>query len=202
MEKERTKEDHFHMHKVSLVIRNLTIPPVFAAVLLLILYFTRPEICSTPWQLVGGLVFLCILPLSAYPLQRFVPHFKDKGREGQRSLAMIFSSAGYLAGVLFALLTDASDGLKLVFWEYLFCGIVILVFNKALRIRVSGHACGITGPVILLMYFGLYLPAVIGAAFIVFVYISSLQTKRHTAPQLVGGSLVPAAVLSALLLIM
>ena len=41
-----------------------------------------------------GLLFLVVLPLLAYPLQKYIPHFKDSGRDGQRSLAMIFSAAG------------------------------------------------------------------------------------------------------------
>ena len=190
------------MRRISLAIRKLTVPPVFAAALLLILYVAYPEFYHTPWQLIGGLVFLCILPLSAYPLQRFIPHFTDRGREGQRSLAMIFSSVGYLFGVLLVLLTNASAELRLVFYEYLLCGITMLVFNKVFKLRASGHACGITGPVLLLLYFKLYIPALIGMAFIVSVYVSSLRAKQHTAPQLVGGSMIPIAVLCGILLVM
>jgi hypothetical protein len=45
------------------------------------------------------------------------------------------------------------------------------------------------------LYFGLYLPAMIGAALILPVYISSIRTGQHTVPQLFGGSTIPAFVL-------
>jgi len=38
------------------------------------------------WHLPGGLLFLSILPTLAYPLQKYILKYKDRGREGQRSL--------------------------------------------------------------------------------------------------------------------
>ncbi len=73
--------------------------------------------------------------------------------------------------------------------------------NKGCKLKISGHACGIAGPVALLFYFGLYVQAVVGILLTVPVYISSLKTKRHTLPQLIGGSLVPIAAILILKLI-
>ena len=78
----------------------------------------------------------------------------------------------------------------------------MLLFNKAFHLKASGHACGVVGPVILLLYFKLYIPAIIGVVFIVPVYIASLRTKQHTAPQLLGGSVIPVAVLALIMLVM
>ncbi len=33
----------------------------------------------------------------AYPMQKILPHWKQKGQEGQRKLAFLFSMAGYSA---------------------------------------------------------------------------------------------------------
>ena len=189
------------MNKISFVIRKITVPPVFAATLLILAYIMYPSYFGSIWQVIGGLVFLCVLPLLAYPLQKYIPHFKDKGRDGQRSLAMIFSALGYLLGTIVAFLTKAPTELKIIYLEYLLCGLSMLVFNKIFKLKASGHACGIVGPVLLMLYFKMYIPAVVGTLLIIPVYISSLRTKRHTAWQLIGGSLIPMAVLGVIYLL-
>ena len=190
------------MRKISSLIRKLTIPPIFAALLLVAVYVAYPYYFSTIWQLVAGLFFLTVLPTLAYPLQKYIPHFKDKGRDGQRTLAMLFSFAGYLLGTITVYVISAPLQLKLIYMEYLLCGAAMLLLNKCFHLKASGHACGIVGPVILLLYFGLYIPAIIGTALIVPVYISSTRTKQHTAAQLIGGSIIPAAVLCLILAVM
>lgn len=190
------------MNKISLIVRKLTIPPVFAVILLCSVYFIHPAAVGSVWQLVAGILFLAGLPTLAYPLQKYIPHFKDKGRDGQRSLAMIFSFAGYLLGTVVALCQDAPIELKIIYLEYLFCGIFMLVLNKAFKLKASGHACGVIGPTVLMVYFGLYIPAVICALFAVPVYISSVKTKRHTPMQLLGGTLIPLVMLVIVHLIM
>jgi len=189
------------MNKLSFVIRKITVPPVFAASLLIIAYIIYPHYFGSIWHMLGGLVFLCILPLLAYPLQKYIPHFKDKGRDGQRSLAMIFSAVGYLLGTLTAFIADAPAELKIIYLEYLLCGIAMLVLNKVFKLKASGHACGIVGPVLLMLYFKMYIPAIVGTLLIIPVYVSSLKTKRHTAPQLLGGSFIPLVALGIISLL-
>ena len=89
----------------------------------------------------------------------------------------------------------------LIALEYLISGILILVFNKVFHIRISAHGCGSAGPIFLLLYFGLYAPAAIMAVLTVIAYVSSVKMKRHTVPQLVGGSLVSVLLLGVLILI-
>ncbi len=180
------------MNKLSKIIRRFTIPPVFAAGLLITVFIVFPEYYGTPLHLIGGLFFLSLLPTLAYPLQRYIPHFKDRGREGQRSLAMIFSFSGYLFGTVVSLVTRAPRQLLALYLAYLLCGIGMLLLNKLLKVKASGHACGIVGPIILLYYFGLPLPATLGLMLVVPVFVSSIQTKQHTAPQLACGSMIPA----------
>lgn len=175
---------------MSLLIRKITVPPVFATALLIALYVGRPSAFSAVWELLLGIFCLGILPILGYPLQKYIPRFREKGREGQRSLAMIFSVAGYLPGLAAALITQASPELCLIYWVYLLCGIVILLCNKAFHRKASGHACGIVTPVLLLAYFDLFLPAAIGALLVIPVFASSLKAKRHTLSQLLGGCAV------------
>lgn len=190
------------MRKVSSLIRKLTIPPVFAALLLVAVYLAYPHYFAVVWQLVAGLLFLTVFPTLAYPMHKYIPRFKDKGRDGQRTLAMLFSFAGYLLGTITVHVTSAPLQLKIIYMEYLLCGAAMLLLNKCFHLKVSGHACGIVGPVILLLYFRLYIPAILGTALIVPVYISSIRTKQHTTAQLIGGSVIPAVVLCLILTVM
>ena len=183
------------MDKVFRILRTITVPPVFAVAFLLTAYFMRPDTFMSVWQLLCGLFFLGILPVMGYPLQRYIPYFRDKGREGQRSLAMIFSVSGYLLGLATAFAAHAPLALCLIYLEYLLCGIAMLIFNKVFHLRASGHACGIAGPVSLLYYFKMYVPAAIGTLLIVPVMVSSVKTKRHTVQQLIGGCLIAAVCL-------
>ena len=102
------------MKKLSFFIRKITIPPVFAVVLLLSLYFSYPEQFGAVWHMIGGIVFLAILPVLAYPLQKYILGYKDNGRDGQRSLAMIFSFAGYLLGTVVAFAFSANTIVKII----------------------------------------------------------------------------------------
>lgn len=180
------------MNTLCKIIRRFTVPPVFAAILLVTVFFVFPEYYGTPLHLLAGLFFLSLLPTLAYPLQKYIPHFRSRGREGQRSLAMLFSFSGYLLGTVVTLLARAPRQLLALYLAYLLCGIGMLLLNKLVGIKASGHACGIVGPIILLYYFGLILPATVGLMLVIPVFVSSIQTKQHTAPQLFCGSMIPA----------
>ena len=191
------------MDKVFKVIRKWTVPPVFAAILLITVFCVHTDYFGDWWQFLITLVLLCAVPTLAYPLQRFIPGFRDRGREGQRTLAMIFSFSGYLLGVAVAFIFRAPLELKLIYLEYFLCGVGMIAINKVFKIKASGHACGIVGPVIMLSYFGLYIPAaLIGILLILPVFIASVKTKQHTVPQLIGGSAIPAVVLGILVTFM
>lgn len=187
------------MDTLSKITRKITVPPVFAALLLIAVYIAFPDGIGSAWHLLGAIFFLAVLPLLAYPLQKYIPKFRDRGREGQRSLAMLFSFSGYAIGTIVAYIASAPARLKMIYLEYLLCGIAMLVINKAFHLKASGHACGIVGPVAMLCFFGLLIPAVIGTAIIVPVFLSSIKTKQHTLPQLMGGSAIPIAVLLVLM---
>lgn len=179
------------MDKGYKVIRVITIAPVLALIMAVIVAGSSEGIFPSSWHLAYSMFFLGILPLLAYPLQKHIPAYKDKGREGQCNLAIIFAAAGFTMGCIMSFMFPASDGLRVIFLEY-FCGsLAVLVFNKGFHIRLSGHACGALAPVALFLYFGLYAAAAVGTALAVLVFVASMETKRHTFFQLAGGGLVP-----------
>ena len=152
-------------------------------------------------MLLLSIFFLCVLPILAYPLQKYIPYFKDKGREGQRNLAMIFAMLGYVLGVTANLFLNATETLWLIYVEYLLSGLLIVIFNKVFKLRASAHACGVAGPTVMLAYLGVYFTAIPGMLLYVASFISSIIMKRHTWQQFVGGTFIPMAVLAFLVIV-
>lgn len=183
------------MDKIYFAIRKITVAPIMAAMMLTAFFIITPEIFQSAFTYVLSLLFLGILPMLAYPMQKYIPSYKNKGRDGQRTLAMIFAVAGYVLGIAAGLLLHAPKGTILIYLEYLLSGMTILLFNKCFHMKISGHTCSVFAPIGLFIYFKLYICAAIGIVVAVFVYIASLKTERHTLPQLIGGSIVPFAVL-------
>lgn len=195
----KNRKEDVHMNQICKAARILTLAQLLAAFSLTMLYFFRPDIYPSGWHYAYMLFYFGILPMLAYPLQPVTLRFKHKGREGQRTLAMIFAVAGYLFAAITCALTDATPAMWLITLEYLISGILILIFNKVFHLRVSAHGCGSAGPIFLLLYFGLYVPSAIMTVLTVIAYVSSVKMKRHTYPQLIGGSLVSVLLLAVLI---
>lgn len=187
------------MKKIAYVIRVITVAPIMALVLLLILYFNSPLTFGNTAIFLMTVFFLVVLPLLAYPLQPFVKKYKDKGREGQRTLAMIFCVAGYIIGLGSAIVVGAPTGVLVIYLAYMISGLFVALINKVLHFKASGHACGVTGPFILLVYFGQEI-GYLGAVVLAFAWLASLYMKRHTWPQLLVGASIPFAALGIILL--
>ena len=190
------------MDKFYKIVRRITLAPMLALFSLSSIALFCPEVFPTLWHFGYMALFLGLLPLLAYPLQRFTPHFKDRGRDGQRTLAMIFAVSGYVFSLIANLLFSASEGMWIICLEYLISGALILIFNKAFKIKVSAHGCGSAGPIFLLLYFGLFVPAAVMGIVTVFAYVASVKAKHHTFPQLVGGSAISVCTLFALAFIL
>lgn len=178
------------MEKFCKAVRIITLAPVLAAFSIAMIGLFCTDVFPTVWHFGYMMLYLGFLPLLAYPLQSVTPHFKDKGRDGQRTLAMLFAVAGYIFCLLTNLFASASRGMWIICLEYLLSGILILVFNKGLHIKLSAHGCGSAGPIFLLLYFGLYVPAALMTVVTVLAYVASVKAKHHTVPQLIGGSAV------------
>jgi hypothetical protein len=175
--------------KFAEIIRKFTVAPIMAFIMLVTLYLKDPSLFDGFTNFILSILFLTIFPLLAYPLQPFIKQYKNKGREGQRTLAMIFAVAGYIGGCLSGLLLHAPKSIRIIYLCYLLSGALITLFNRFLHLRASGHACGVTGPLIILMYFGLA-TGYLGVPILAVVWWASLKMRRHTIWQLVGGSVI------------
>ncbi len=172
--------------KSAKLIRILTVPPVMVTALLLILFFGKTDPFKEIRDIVIMIVLLGLFPVLAYPIQRIVPKLRSVGRNSQRKLAFIMSIIGYTAAFVWAILCDTDKEILLICSTY-FLSVVILAVCNVSGFKASGHACSVTGTIVLLLYFmGIkaIFPAVIVASAIVW---SSLVLKRHTVPQLIGG---------------
>lgn len=173
------------------IIRICTLAPLLAALMLIFLYATQPKMFNSIGGLLRQLLFLSLLPLLAYPVQPLIPPFREKGREGQRHLAMIFAFAGYLLNGIVNICVHPSRELSLIGWVYLLSGITILLCNRLFRLRASGHAAGVGAIIGLLTLTGHPGTLVVTLPLLFLVFWSSIAAKRHTLSQLVGGTLIP-----------
>jgi len=161
--------------RLAKIIRIITIPPVLAAALAITLFSYDAALIGSTAQFYALLFFLTILPALAYFLQPLLPLYRDKGRAGQRKLAFIASAAGYSCGLIFALVTSATKTVRMIYWTYFVSVLMLTVFNKATPWRASGHACGVAGPISLMVFF--------------LMAWASLRTKRHTPVELILGGI-------------
>ena len=185
--------------RLAKIIRIISVAPVPAAVLFVIMYCSD-KMNSLP-EMLCGFATISILPLTAYPLQNIIPYFKSKGREGQRTLAMIMSTAGYVIAVSASMIFDFSQPSRAVFLTYLLSGITLLVINKLFGFRASGHACGLAGPMGVISYLtGPAGFAVCGAVLLAVLW-SSLKLHSHTLPQFAVGAIIPNIIFFAVVLI-
>lgn len=171
------------------IIRKFTVAPIMAFIMLVILYLKDSSLFGGFINFILSILFLTIFPLLAYPLQPFIKQYKNKGREGQRTLAMIFAVAGYIGGYFSGWLLHAPESIRIIYLCYLISGALIALFNRLLRLRASGHACGVAGPIIILMYFRLT-AGYLGIPILAAVWWASLKMRRHTIWQLIGGTVI------------
>ena len=121
-----------------------------------------------------------------------LPKFKARGRAGSRALAFVTSAAGYTVGTLYAFLSGATPELKFIFSGYMIALIALTVFNKVFKLKASGHACGILGPLLYAVhFFGInwIIPCSVAAVAVVW---ASLYRKSHTPKELALGALCAA----------
>ena len=186
--------------KLAYVTRVVTVAPIMALVLLVTLYLRAPQLFGNLLSFVATVFFLVGLPLLAYPLQPLFPKFKAAGREGQRKLAMVFAVVGYVGGLIFAIATHATQDVIVIYISYLISGLLVGLINKVLHFRASGHACGVAGPFMLMVYFGQPI-GYLGIIVLAITWLASLYMKRHTWPQLLAGNAIPFVSLALITMI-
>lgn len=176
--------------KIAKLIRVIAIAPVMALVLISSLALCKDGFFGQGMLFTAlAVLCICVFPVLAYPLQRFIPGYKGRGREGQRDLAIVMANIGYILGTLLAILLGANENTMMFFLTYLFSGLFIILFDKVLKIRASGHMCGVGGPVACMIYFiGAW--AWIGVPFYFAVCWASYELKRHTIPEMIAGTAI------------
>ena len=167
----------------------LTIPPMLVTALLSVIFLTRDSVFRGVGDLIAAIICLAVVPTLAYPLQPFVPGFRGRGRSGQRALAFVMSAAGYVAGFLYAFFSGANSEFKFIVTAYLVSVVMLLIFNKLLHFKASGHACGVLGPLLFAVYFmgwAWAFPCTVAAIAVVW---SSINLNRHTLKELCLGGM-------------
>ncbi len=174
--------------KLAKIIRAITVPPLLVFLLLIILFFSKNAIFKDICELAVSIMFLALIPAAAYPLASVIPKYKDKKRDGQRDLAFKLSLVGYTAAVIYGVAVHVSRGLLIIYLSYFISAVLLTVFNKIIKLRVSGHACSITGPLILAVYFIGWKCAIWCSTLFALIFWASLTLKRHTPKELIIGS--------------
>ncbi len=182
--------------------RIATVPPILVSTLLILLYFSDRGIINTVPELILGIIFLALIPASAYPLSTLIPPFRALGRNGQRRLAFVTSIAGYVFGVIYAYTSGISAEYRTLFVTYLVSVVILTFFNKVLKVRASGHACGSFGPMLPAIYFLGWQWLFPCTALCVGVVWSSLKLSRHTKRELLFGAFSSASAFVICTLIM
>lgn len=170
------------------IFRVLTVPPLLVACMVLFLLW-KTDVFSLYSEALFVVFYLAIIPALAYILQPIIPVLRDKGRSGQRILAMILSVLGYSAGVVTGYVTGVGNEVQLIYNTYLLSVVVLVIFN-CFDIRASGHACSVAGPLIFLGMYGHYFVIPFCVGITVLVVWSSLVLNRHTVKELILGALV------------
>ena len=179
------------------LVRKLTVPPILILYLVIILALFRKDVFPNPFSFFLSLFLLGILPVLAYPIQKILPVWKTKGRQGQRTLAFAFTFLGYTIHFITTLVLHANRNLMLVASTYFLSVVLLSVLNLFTPLKASGHACSITGPSVLLSFLISPVFLFIGILLAVIVCQASLTLKRHTIPQFLGG--IAACIISFIL---
>jgi len=179
--------------KVAKAVRVMTIPPVLVMALLTVLLTNFNEFYRGVGDYLAALTFLMIIPTLAYPVQMLHPVWRLEGRDRQRRLAFVFSVAGYSSGLLLAILNHTMPKLLIIYVGYLTSVLFLTIFNKGFKIHASGHAAGITGPLLYFAVFSKIWLVPVAALLYVAIIWSSIKMKRHTASEFLLGTLCSTA---------
>ena len=179
--------------KTAKIIRIITIPPIEALVMLLILYGLRHEEFGNLGNLLMAILFLTVIPICSYPIASRKKKQEEK-RNHQRKMAFIFNFASYLTVMLIGYCVDCSRMLQWIFNDYFLAVLILTVINKVVKVRASGHACSCTLPYLFLSYCLGPMAAVICMAFYLAEFWASIELKRHTVKEFLLGSAVACMV--------
>ena len=176
--------------KAARIIRIITVPPVMALILFIVLFLFKHNIFEKPSDFAAGVLMLVVFPVLAYPLQMAIPAVKKQGRDGQRKLAFIMSLISYTGMLVYGIIEKVNRNMLVICVTYFLTVFILTICNKLLHIKASGHAASCTSPLLFLMYYfswPLFLPCTI--VFLIILW-ASLVTKSHTLKEfLIGASI-------------
>lgn len=174
--------------RIAKFIRILTVPPLMAAALILTLRFSPAGGISSNSVALLSLLFLAVVPILAYPIAAAIKPLRDKGREGQRNAAFVMSVLGYTSAGVYGALIRLDAQVLFIYGTYFFSVVLLLLCNKLLKRRASGHACSVVGPMLLIIYFvgGWAVPICLAAYCASFW--ASVALKRHTVREYLLGT--------------
>jgi membrane-associated phospholipid phosphatase len=171
------------------LISIITVVPIVAAGVVTAIYLADTGVFHNRCWYLFSLVFLTLIPISAYALKAVLPAYKNKGRSGERKLAFIFGTASFVLGTAFCFIFQAPVGVRIIFLSYLISSVLLSISNTVIGLKSSGHACGVSGPFLLLVFF---LGFKLWWAFLLLLAIfwSRLKMGRHTIKELLSGALI------------
>ena len=184
--------------KAAKIIRIITIPPVEALAMLLILYGTMRESFGSSWELLVAILFLAVIPACAYPIASKGKNRKEI-RRNQRKMAFIFNFLSYLAAMLTGYGTGCPGMLQWILNGYFGSVLILTIINKGFRIKASGHACSCTLPYLFISYYLGWTAVVICVLLYAAEFWASVELKRHTVKEFVLGSAVACLVFSGVI---
>ncbi len=176
-------------NKIFKIISVLSVAPLIALYVLTAIYRHDARVFGGGLWYGISIVFLTILPISAYLLEYWLPAYKTRGRQGERRLAFVMCISGYVLGTLASLVLHAPRGVQMIFLSYLVSGGLLTLVNSVFKFKASGHACGTAGPYLPLIYF-------MGGKvwYVIFllvpVYWARISMGRHTWKELLSGTAI------------
>lgn len=175
------------------IIRIITIPPIEALVMLLILYGTKRTEFGNTGNLLMAILFLTVIPVCSYPVASRKKN-KEDTRDNQRNMAFAFNFLSYLAAMLLGYFVGCTRMLQWILNGYFLSVLVLTIINKGFKIRASGHACSCTFPYLILSYyFGGYVTVICLILYLA-EFWASVELKRHTIKEFLGGTIVASLI--------
>lgn len=189
----------FMKEKTAKWIGIITVAPIMALLSISLVYHSLKNRGADIFQYLYLIIFLVLIPILSYPIQKAIPALREGGRAFQRKLAFVFSLCSYVISVLGTFFFQAKSFVMTFSLAYLFSGLLLSLLNGVLKFKASGHACGLSGPMTLLVHF--LGPQALWMVFLLpVVFWARLLLRRHRMRELWTGTAV--GILGALLAIL
>jgi hypothetical protein len=165
--------------------------PILSGAMITFLFFKLPN--NVPNRLAGfgwTLLFLSLIPLCS--LFFYIPgKVKDwpKIIRRQRIASFVFMIISYPIGFVILTLTHAPRIYQAIAVTYTLVTLGLIIFNLILRLKASGHAAGVAGPIGAMIYlYGLIATPLI--ALLPLVTWARIAAKGHNIWQTVVGAML------------